>query len=88
MSRYREWEGEVVLPSRLYTVPALVKVAPDEVTCLSCGETLGASTRGCPRCSNKTDGVNFDKDGVKSFVETKTTPTISYLKEDEYYVAK
>lgn len=82
-----EWEGEKVLPSPLYTVPYLLKVYPGEVTCLECGQTFHETTRGCPRCANDTNGENFI-DGVKSYAKTETAPTISYLREDEYYVVK
>lgn len=88
MSRGYMWDGELVLPSPLYRVPRLVAVYPNEVTCLGCGQTSHPKVNGCPRCSNDTDGVNFDDDGKKAFVETETVPTISYLREDEYYYVK
>ena len=86
MNYYMEWEGEKVLPSPLYTVPYLLKVYPGEVTCTVCGQTFHEGFRGCPRCANDTDGWNFDEHGVKSYVQTRTVPTTSYLREDEYYV--
>ena len=81
------WDGELVLPSPLYHVPHLLAVYPDEVTCLSCGQTSHPKVKGCPRCSNDTDGENFI-DGKKAFVKTETVPTVSYLREDEYYYVK
>lgn len=84
MSYYREWDGELVLPSPLYYVPSLIRVGTNEVTCKGCGETFNATFRGCPRCANDTDGVNFI-DGVKSYAPTETVPTTSYLREDEFY---
>ena len=86
-SEYRMWGGELVLPSPLYHVPSLVRVAPGELTCRGCGETIHVSFNGCPRCSTDTDGVNFIG-GVKSYIQTETVPTVSYLREDEYYVAR
>jgi hypothetical protein len=57
-----------------------IKVQPNEVTCLSCGETFPADWSGCPRCSLEDDAER--KPG--QYKRTPTVPTISYLKPGEY----
>ena len=74
----RVWNGEVVIPSPLYKVPRLVAVAPDEVTCLVCGQTFQKRLAWCPTCSSE--------EGCR--VKTPTVPTVSYLREDEYYISR
>ena len=50
----------------------------DEVTCQECGETFPKRWRGCPRC-------NGDEMST-SMRQTRTVPTISYLRPGEYEV--
>lgn len=82
------WDGEIVLPSPLYTVSNLVKVSPGEVTCLACGQTYSQRTKRCPLCFGYGDGTDFYEDDESAIVTAKTTPTISYLMDDEYIIVK
>ena len=59
-----------------------VKVQPNEVTCLQCGETFPAWWSGCPRCSADDDGSEPRAPGT--YKRTPTVPTISYLRPGEY----
>lgn len=85
---YYMWDGEIVLPSPLYTVSNLVKVSPGEVTCLACGQTYSQRTKRCPLCFGDGDGTDFYEDDESAIVTAKTTPTISYLMDDEYIIVK
>lgn len=60
-----------------------VKVQPNEVTCLQCGEVFPALWSGCPRCSSE-DTPNQRGRRPGEYVRTPTVPTISYLEEGEY----
>lgn len=52
----------------------------DEVTCQECGETFPKRWSGCPRCNQDGDGL------VIKMRQTKTVPTLSYLRPGEYEI--
>lgn len=73
-----------------YTPPSgdtwgLVRVAgPQEMTCLACGETFLAGGH-CVRCGLRED----PSDHTGPYKEPPpAVPTLSYLKEGEYYVPR
>jgi recombinational DNA repair protein RecR len=49
-----------------------VRVVPNEKTCLTCGEVTAGDY--CPRCSDHEQGI----------VVRTLTPTLSYLRADEF----
>ena len=83
---------ETPLPRSATFVPILV--APDEVTCCTCGETFPGSWRRCPRCTSDDEE---DEDGESPSPSerahsrwgppTPAVPTISYLRDGEYVLA-
>lgn len=59
-----------------------VRVAPDEMTCCECGESYPAVWGGCPRCSDGDGGR--DEQGHPQMRRTRSVPTVSYLRADEF----
>lgn len=57
-----------------------VRVLPDEMTCLGCGETFVAG-RYCVNCS-------VNEDGTRRRNPPPAVPTVSYLREGEYEMAR
>ncbi len=60
-----------------------VKVAPDEMTCCECGDTYPAAWGGCVRCSMN-DQADRNDDGHRRLKRTRSVPTVSYLRADEF----
>ena len=61
-----------------------IKVTPNELTCLDCGETFPAFFGGCPRCTEKAEHTKHGS----AYKRTPTVLTVSYLKESEYVITK
>lgn len=57
-----------------------VRVIPNELTCLECGETFGPNDI-CPRCGTMDDGERRSE-------LPQSVPTLSYLQEGEYEVVR
>lgn len=57
----------------------LVRVAPDERTCLACGDTFCGEY--CTRC-----GARDEQGGAPRAVQPPSVPTLRYLRDGEYEV--
>ncbi len=77
--------GKGMSKEPLTGMKTLVMVAgPQEMTCLACGETFLAGEH-CVRCGLREDPG--DRTGPYK-PPPPSVPTISYLREDEYYVPR
>lgn len=56
-----------------------IRVAPGELTCLSCGETTNDAY--CARCDSMQGQIGHNKPGAP---HAQLVPTISYLHPEEY----